>query len=71
MKGGTKGSINNLVVAVPRYDTTTAGTKKAGWSEIKDEETIFALLLHHNTQQFMRSANCPFSQGKNSGGVWY
>jgi hypothetical protein len=64
MKGGTKGSINDLVVAVPRYDTTTAGTEKAGWTKITDEETIFALLLRRNTQQYMRSADCPFAHGK-------
>jgi hypothetical protein len=64
MKGGTKGSINDLVVAIPKYDATVKGTEKAGWTTIKDEETIFALLLRRNTQQFMRSANCPFANGK-------
>jgi hypothetical protein len=63
MKGGTKGSINELVVAAPRYAESVAGTEKAGWCNITDEETIFALLLRRNTQQFMRSSNCPFAHG--------
>jgi hypothetical protein len=63
MKGGTKGSISDLVVAVPKYDTTSAKSEKSGWSKITDEETIFALLLRRNMQQFMRSSSCPFAHG--------
>jgi hypothetical protein len=64
MKGEIKGSINNLVVAIPKYASTVKDTEKAEWSTITDEETIFALLLRRNTQQFMRSAGCPFAHGK-------
>jgi hypothetical protein len=63
MKGGTKGSIKNLTIAVPRFGDTLQQKSDREWETVNDDKTVFALLLRKNAQQLLRSSKCLFATG--------
>jgi hypothetical protein len=63
MKDIKKGSIRNVSIAVPRFGDSIKDKETNEWETITDDETIYALLLHKNVQNLLRSANCPFATG--------